>query len=255
MIQKSYLIDLNTLDLSSEKKVREASDFLWFLQKQNLPFVLIDTDCSHTREQICDRMNRSGFQDIHTRMLYTSAMAAVDEAVQINPHRRTAGYLGPSALRSTIEAGGFSIVQDRADWMFLAMDRNAGLPDYGYALRLIENGAVLISLDSSRTSSVEGQHTIGTGALCAMLEYASDKRAVQIGMPSPVIAECARRYLGADAEDCILVGGNLDTDIACGTAARMETVLVTENQEIIAEKLRNGLHPTYLVENLSGLMR
>ena len=59
----------------------------------------------------------------------------------------------------------------------------------------------------------------GSGALTAMLSYASGVPGVFTGKPETVFFEELCRQLGADPRRCLLIGDNLESDV-CG-AKRM----------------------------------
>jgi HAD superfamily hydrolase (TIGR01450 family) len=66
----------------------------------------------------------------------------------------------------------------------------------------------------------------GSGALTAMLAYAADVTPVFTGKPERVFFEELCRRLGVVCERCLLIGDNLESDIAGGKAVGMRTVLV-----------------------------
>jgi arabinose operon protein AraL len=65
------------------------------------------------------------------------------------------------------------------------------------------------------------------GATLAYLEHLTGRRPEVIaGKPSPLIMETARERLGLPAEQCIVIGDRLETDIRMGKEAGMQAAVV-----------------------------
>ena len=65
----------------------------------------------------------------------------------------------------------------------------------------------------------------------------------------------AVRYSGVSARDCLAVGDDFEKDIVPALQRGMETVLITNGEGIEDLRMSDTLHPTYIVEDLSGLVR
>jgi ribonucleotide monophosphatase NagD (HAD superfamily) len=74
---------------------------------------------------------------------------------------------------------------------------------------------------------VEGGEIPDAGAVIGALEGCS-KREVElvVGKPSPLIVEVAIEQLGRRADECLMVGDRVETDILMGQRAGMTTALV-----------------------------
>ena len=88
-----------------------------------------------------------------------------------------------------------------------------------------------------------------------MFEYCSKQEAIKIGKPNLPIIEGALSYAKVDREDVMIIGDNLETDILCGINANIETTLVTTGIHNMEDCYRLNIKPTYLVENLKGLIK
>lgn len=88
--------------------------------------------------------------------------------------------------------------------------------------------ALLISTnqDSHDLVGGDGRHLPGNGCLVKALEYGSHRKAVNVGKPSPVLADLIIRQYDLDPARCMFVGDRLDTDIKFGKDSGMVSVLV-----------------------------
>ena len=72
----------------------------------------------------------------------------------------------------------------------------------------------------------DARHLPGNGALVKALEHASQRKAVNVGKPSSVLAHLIQRQYGLDPSRTLMVGDRLDTDIRFGVEGGMVSALV-----------------------------
>lgn len=72
----------------------------------------------------------------------------------------------------------------------------------------------------------DARHLPGNGSLVKALEHASQRKAVNVGKPSKVLAELIQRQHGLDVSRSMFVGDRLDTDIRFGIEGGMVAALV-----------------------------
>lgn len=88
-----------------------------------------------------------------------------------------------------------------------------------------------------------------------MLEYASGTRALEFGRPGVISIASALRYQGYEAKEAIFVGADFKKDIIPALQCGMDTVLVTEGRSIQGLGMSEKLHPRWIIDDLSGLLR
>ena len=71
-----------------------------------------------------------------------------------------------------------------------------------------------------------------------MLEEATGKKALSVGKPSPLMMRAARKALGLQTAETIMVGDTMETDILGGVQMGYRTVLVLTGSTT-RESLRN----------------
>jgi HAD superfamily hydrolase (TIGR01450 family) len=254
MINKTYLIQLDCL-IRNQKPMEGAIELMDALNENGFSYVIISEYSGRTRTQLVDLFERCGFHYIKAGDFYVSAMAAVDYLLTKFPKWKKAAYIGGKGIQAALEQGGFAIDNKEPDVVFAGMDRNLSYKDYSDTLQFLLNGAVLISTDSRRTQTIDGVEMIGNGAIVRMLEYASEKRSVDFARGSDILLRMALRYLNIKAEYALAIGDDFKKDIVPAIQRGMETVLVTHGEGIMDLGMSDTLHPTYIVEDLSGLVR
>jgi ribonucleotide monophosphatase NagD (HAD superfamily) len=97
----------------------------------------------------------------------------------------------------------------------------------------------------------------GVGAMSAMMAYAANVTPVFTGKPERFFFEELCRRLGVSPRRCVLVGDNLESDIAGAKGVGMKAVLVLTGvaTEADVERAPAELRPDWVVPGLPELMR
>ena len=153
---------------------------------------------------------------IPERTVFTCAMATARFLARQRP-RASAFVIGEGGLLTALHANGFAIDDQRPDYVIVGegktlnmeMLESRGHADQqgrragGHQLDTAEAGS------GSRPSS---------GAIVAMLEVATGRKALGVGKPSPLTFQEAARELGTDPEHTVMIGDTMETDILGGSS-------------------------------------
>ena len=114
-----------------------------------------------------------------------------------------------------------------ADFVVVGLDRRVTYEKLDHAARVARNGARIVATHSSRLYMYKNGPAMATGPLVRAIEYASGRRALAIGKPSPLMFRIALDRGGCSAEDAVMVGDQVDTDIVGAARAGIDSILVT----------------------------
>ncbi len=96
----------------------------------------------------------------------------------------------------------------------------------------------------------------GSGALTAMLAYAADVTPIFTGKPEPIFFQELCERLGVSPARCLLIGDNLESDIAGAKNLGMKTILtltgVTHSQDL--QNLPALKQPDAVIDDLTQLL-
>jgi len=255
MFAQCFLIMESCLINERQRPQPGAVRFLDALIQNRVPFVILTNRSAQLRTAMAEGMNRAGFHNVAAEMFYTSTMAAVDAIVKKYPDKKNAGYIGGKGMLELLRIGGFALNMDRADWVFVGSDHSSTYNDYSYCLKLVERGAYIVSVDPSPTERSLSGTLIGSGSVVKMLEYASGTRAIKAGIPAPLIVSRALKYLRREIDDAVLIASHPETEIVCGNNAGIRTVLFAPAMDEKENALLRRIHPDYVAEDLSALLR
>jgi glycerol 3-phosphatase-2 len=182
-------------------------------------------DPVHSRDDQVRRLAAEGFHAEPDEFVTAGRACAMLVADELGTVRVVA--LGSAAFRDECVAAGLEPVPgpDGAAAVLLGGSRDITFADLTVATRaVLMHGASVYAASGDATFPSPDGPVPGAGSLVAALEYATGARAKTAGKPSPAMFEEARAALGPGRY--LVVGDRLDSDIAGGAAAGMETALV-----------------------------
>ncbi len=121
------------------------------------------------------------------------------------------------------------------------------------AFRRLMDGADLVALQHNRYWRRADGLALDVGAFAAALEYGAGVEATVIGKPSPVFFHSALADLGADAENAVMVGDDIEGDVGGGLDAGIASVLVRTGKYRADAVTASGIEPTATIDSVADL--
>ena len=136
--------------------------------------------------------------------------------------------VGEGGLDSEMKKGGHKRVDgEEADFVVIGLDRAVTYDVLDHAARLARSGAGVVATHDSALFMYKNGPAMAAGPFVRAVEYASGKRATVIGKPSPLMFRMALKQAGCRKAEAVMVGDQLDTDIAGALRAGIDPILVT----------------------------
>jgi HAD superfamily hydrolase (TIGR01450 family) len=92
------------------------------------------------------------------------------------------------------------------------------------------------------------------GSICHMLEDTTDKTPIYLGKPSPDVVTACINASGFSAEETLVVGDRLYTDIACGINANVDTCVLFTGEAKPEDIVSTPYKPAYSFNTVSELL-
>jgi HAD superfamily hydrolase (TIGR01450 family) len=123
------------------------------------------------------------------------------------------------------------------------------------ALRAVDDDTAFLGTDPDRTFPDEnGDPVPGSGAIIRAVAGVLDRDPDHVlGKPSDVAVAATLERLDCAAEECLIVGDRLDTDIRMGERSGMTTVLVTTGVSSRADIEHSDIRPDHVVDSLDAV--
>ena len=92
------------------------------------------------------------------------------------------------------------------------------------------------------------------GSIANILETATGRRPLVIGKPKPTMVELALKRTGFSADQALMVGDRVYTDIASGVNAGIDTVFVLSGEGTMKDLEASDVKPTYVMDDIAALL-
>ncbi len=222
-MKKGFLIDMDGVIYSNNTLIPGADKFIESLQKKGIPFLFMTNNSQRTPLDTVNKVAKMGIK-IKEANVYTSAMATASFLSFMQP-RGSAYVLGEGGLITSLSQEGYNLVNSHPDFVVVGEGRNFTLEMVNNAVDMILSGAKFIATNLDPSPKKEGWTNLGIKAIVKMIEEATGKKAFSVGKPSPVMMRAARKYLGLEARETIIIGDTMDTDILGGVQLGYTTIL------------------------------
>jgi glycerol 3-phosphatase-2 len=219
------LFDLDGTLLVGNHAVPGAPEAVAALRAAGVSVGFVTNDPIHSRDEQSLRLAAEGIVAEPDEFVTSARAIALLVADELGPVRVIA--LGSPAFHAECIASGLEIVPGPggAAAVLLGGSRNITFDDLTVATRaVLMHGAAVYASSADATFPAPDGPVPGAGAFVAALERATGAVVRTAGKPSPAMFEEARAALGDGRY--LVVGDRLDSDIAGGAAAGMDTALV-----------------------------
>ena len=245
---KAYLIDLDGTMYRGNQVIEDAPDFIEWLRKEKVPFLFLTNNSSMTPEQISQKLQAMGIS-CDPSEVYTTALATAEYIVSSGLGSKVY-VIGEEGLQKALLSQGLELCEEKPDVVVVGIDRQFSYQKMAKASLAIRSGAIFISTNSDRAIPTEAGLMPGNGALTASIREATGITPQFIGKPEALFVQLALNKLQISAEDALLVGDNLDTDITAGANANLDTLLVYTGFTQPEHLTNHHIRPTHTVNQL-----
>jgi NagD protein len=217
---KAVICDIDGVLLHDNTGLPGAADFVTRILAQGNPLVLLTNYPSQTERDLQNRVAASGIV-VPAEVFYTSAMATADFLAQQDG--RKAYVVGEGGLTKALYDVGFTITDIDPDFVVVGETRAYNWDMIQKAAYHIQRGARFIATNPDVVGP-GGQPACG--AFCAPIERMTGKQPLYMGKPQAWMMRAALNRIDGHAENAVIIGDNMQTDILAGIQAGVETVLV-----------------------------
>lgn len=246
-----YLIDMDGVIYRDSHLIAGADRFINELQRQRIPFMFLTNNSQRTRRDVATKLRRMGI-DVGEEHIYTCAMATAKFLAEQKPHG-TAYVIGEAGLHTALHMNGYSIVDRDPDYVVVGEGRTVSFENVEAALNMVIKGAKLIATNLDPNCPTGKGTRPGCGAIVSMLETASGRKAFSVGKPSPIMMRAARKAMGLRAEQTIMIGDTMETDILGGVSMGYHTVLVLSGGTARDDLAKFAYVPDLVVDSIGEL--
>ncbi len=244
---RAILLDLDGTVYMGTEEVPGAADFVRSMASAGVRCLYVTNRSNRMPEEIRDQLLAFGMP-CETGDVVTTAQAT---ARILSPGR--VYVLGEEGLTRILEDHGFTVCEEDVEAVIVGWDRGFNYEKLRKACSLIGLGADYVATNPDRGIKLEDGFRPGTGAILAAINAVCRTTPRVIGKPEPLLFEIAVKMLGIERSDVLVVGDNLDTDIAAARAAGIRSALILTGVSSREDLAESAFTPDWVVDDFASL--
>lgn len=238
------LIDFDGVIKIGNNPAPGVKELFRFVEKKNIPAHIISNSTLRTGEEVhkffndkridtnIKAMTAADAAISYTKANYESAAVFCTESIK-NLFKDILDFDKPEAV----------VVGDLGEeWNYENLNK---------IFRYVYNGADLVAMQMNKFWAPKGDLCLDAGAFIAAIEYATGKKSVLIGKPSPIYFQSALKKLGVkENSGFIMLGDDIETDIHAAQQIGGKGILIYTGKTTKQAAKQSGIKPDYEADNL-----
>lgn len=249
---QAWLIDMDGVLIHEGQVVPGAPALIAQWEAQQVPFLILTNNSIYPPDVLSQRLHACGIP-VPTTRIWTSALTTAHFLRRYAP-TGTAFVVGEAGMVSAMREAGFTLTEDRPDFVVLGEAEHYSFEAISQAIRLISQGARFIATTPNVTTPTPEGVVPAAGSVAKMISAATRRAPYTMGKPNQIMFRSALRYLGCRPEQTGMVGDRMDADIIPGIEAGMHTVLVLTGVSTRQEAAQSPLWPDEIVASVAELI-
>ena len=249
--ENGYLIDMDGVIYKGGTLIPGADLIIHYLSEKNIPFLFLTNNSQRTRFDIATKLDRLGIP-VAKEQIFTCALATARYLAQEYPDS-TAYVIGEGGLTAALHQNGIAIVDSNPDFVIIGEGRSVSWDMLERATDMIYRGARLIATNQDAFCPVANGIRPGAGALVALLESATGKKAFSLGKPSSIMMRMARTEINLRTSQVTMIGDTMETDILGAVQSGFRSVLVLSGSTKLSDLDNYAYRPHYILESIADL--
>lgn len=226
---RGFVFDMDGVLYRGDRLLPGVQAALDAIELRDRRFVLATNNSMSSPASYVAKLEKMGIT-VQAEAIVTAGMATRDYLIETLRPGAGIFVVGMPGLREQLfEDSPFHPVQygeEEPAAVVVGLDLGFDYAKLKAANEAIRAGALFVATNTDATLPTEGGLVPGAGSIVAAVQTASGTNPVAIGKPETPLMEQALRRMGVVADESVMIGDRLDTDILAGQRAGMLTVLV-----------------------------
>jgi NagD protein len=221
---RGFLIDMDGVIYKSNEVIPGAQEMIELLKAKGIPFSFLTNNSQHYCRDIQKKLRYLEI-DVGEDNIFTCAIATA-RFLASQTKSKNVYFIGESGLQQALYKNGFAMDDHDPEFVVIGEGRTFNMEMIDKAVGFVHRGAKLISTNPDPSCPTSDGIRAGCGAVVALIESATGKKAFHIGKPNPIIFREARRELGLRMDQICMIGDTMETDILGAVQMGMQSILV-----------------------------
>ena len=254
---KGFIFDLDGTVYLSDNLIPGADRVIRFLREKGRKVVFLSNKPIQTREDYASKLTRLGIPTQRDEVI-NSTLVMVNY-LQKNAPNAKLFVAGEAPFVEELKRAGFTVTEEpkEIEYVVVAFDRTFDYRKLNIAYQAIKLGAHFVATNPDRTCPVEGGEIPDCAGMIAAIEAVTQKKVeVVVGKPSPLMIQAAMDVMGLRADECILIGDRLETDIKMGKESGIATGIVltgVTDEQALREIKHTSIQPDFVFQTIADV--
>jgi len=248
-----FLIDMDGVIYRGGDLIPGADEFINQLIVKNIPFRFMTNNSQRTRLDVVAKLGKLGIY-VEEKHIFTCAMATA-RYLAGQDTKATAFVIGEGGLLTALHKSGIAIDDQSPDYVVIGEGRTFNLEQVEKAVEFVTRGAKLISTNPDLSCPTSTGIRPGCGAMAAMIEATTGRKAFSLGKPNPIMMRMVRKDLELSTKETVVIGDMMDTDIFGAVQLEYHSVLVLSGGTKKSDLSNFSFQPTEVHESLAAYGR
>ncbi|GAB4554662.1 MAG: HAD-IIA family hydrolase [Anaerolineae bacterium] len=223
---RACALDLDGVVWRDAETLPGTPQFFHFLNERGIPYVFVTNNSTRTLEDFAHEIETRGVP-VTTSQIINSSLVTAELLKRHFPPGTAIYVVGHARLGEMMRQHGFVVSEISPKAVVVGLDRELTYHKLTVAGQFIMAGAEFIGTNADRTFPMgDGAVTPGAGTIVGALEIFTGKKALVMGKPEAPMFHAALDYLKTRAQETLMIGDRLETDILGAQQVGMKTALV-----------------------------
>lgn len=254
--KRLFLLDMDGTIYLDEKLFDGVIPFLEQIRSAGGRYLFLTNNSSRGVEGYIEKMHRLGIET--GRADYLTSVDVTIHTLQKERPGKKCYVFGTSSFFGQLREAGIAVT-DRpeadVDILLCGFDRELTFQKLEDACILLNRGAEFWATNPDWVCPTWYGSVPDCGSVCHMLTTATGRTPRFLGKPRPDMVYLAMERTGFSAEQTVLLGDRVYTDIACGVNAGVDTVFVLSGEGTRADIEKYGVQPTWVRRDIAALLQ
>ena len=251
--KKLFLLDMDGTIYLDNDLFDGTMDFLEYVKSIGGRYMFLTNNSSKSVDKYIEKLAGLGIESTAEDFL-TSVNATV-LYLKKKSYKKIYAF-GTKSFVEQLQEAGFNIttkLEDDIDCLCMGFDTELAFQKLEDACILLGRGVDYIAANPDWVCPTWYGYVPDCGSVAEMLYNATKRRPVFIGKPQPEMALLAVEKSGFSADEAVLMGDRLYTDIACGVNAGISTIFVLSGEGTLEDVKTSEAKPEYIYQNIREL--
>lgn len=222
---KALILDMDGVIWRGEESIGDLPGIFRAIAGRGWQVMLATNNATRSASQFLDKLAGFGVVLEEWQVINSPIVTAL-YLEKLFPGGGPVYVLGEEGVHTALKEKGFYHAEEDVLAVVVGLDRQLSYDKLTRATLHIRAGKPFIGTNPDKTYPLPQGLVPGAGAVIAVVETASDVKPTIMGKPMPEMYCACLERMGVKAEETLVVGDRLETDIAAGQALGCKTALV-----------------------------